>query len=607
MPGIAGIISRRPPDVCRRLVRQMVRSMQHEKFHVGGGYAAPELGIFAGWVALENSFADCQPIVNERDDTVLLFAGECFSDRGTRSGLKARGHQFEGTDATWLIHLYEERGTKFFEELNGVFSGLLIDRLEGQAYLFNDRYGMERIYYHESPDAFFFASEAKALLRVVPELRRFDDSGLDDFLQYGCTLEDRTLFRGVRLLPRASLWTFESWNAHKTRHFDPSRWQSATELHPNEVTGDFERTFTEVLPRYFAGDEPLGISLTGGLDTRMIMARRPRSAQPLLSYTFAGQAGETLDARLAGRVAAACGVPHRLLRIGDDFFSQFASLADRTIYITDGYLGPRGTHEIYLNRQARDVAPIRLTGNFGSEVLRGITTFKPLRLAHGLIDVDLAGRARHDIPALDRHPVSLAIFQEIPWHLFGVIRAAQSQLTVRTPYLDHDLVALAFRVPRALGRSSAAALALVNSDSQLRRIPTDQGLVAASAFLYLVNYAWCRTSFKADYWLGDGMPHWLSALDSRLSPLGLRLPVAGLHKYLHYARWFRGPLSALVIDRLTAVTSRTALWNKRFVQRMAEDHMGGKRNYASEINAVLTIEAIERLLFTPTTEDDFEV
>ena len=76
------------------------------------------------------------------------------------------------------------------------------------------------------------------------------------------------------------------------------------------------------------------------------------------------ETGETFDDRLAARVAKACGLEHRLLRIGADFFSDFASHVDRTVYVTDGCFGLTGAHEIYLNRRARQLAPVRLTGNY---------------------------------------------------------------------------------------------------------------------------------------------------------------------------------------------------------------------------------------------------
>src|SRR5437899_10147893 len=136
MPGIAGMISRRPGRECESLVRAMVASMEHERFYTSGMYAAPEMGVYGGWVAFEDSFAAGQVFFNEQKDIALIFSGECFEDSETRTGLRQKGHRL----GDWLVRLYEEEGDRFFEKLNGLFSGLLIDTRQSKAFLFNDRY-----------------------------------------------------------------------------------------------------------------------------------------------------------------------------------------------------------------------------------------------------------------------------------------------------------------------------------------------------------------------------------------------------------------------------------------------------------------------------------
>src|SRR5437762_7155 len=143
MPGIVGIISQRPPEDCQRLVKSMANVMEHEAFYDSGIYCVPEIGVYAGWVALENSFAAKQPFLNERSDVVLVFSGECFTDPETRTRLRQNGHELRQAGGSWLLQLYEEEGERFFEKLNGLFSGLLIDRRQGKAFLFNDRYSFE--------------------------------------------------------------------------------------------------------------------------------------------------------------------------------------------------------------------------------------------------------------------------------------------------------------------------------------------------------------------------------------------------------------------------------------------------------------------------------
>jgi asparagine synthase (glutamine-hydrolysing) len=421
-----------------------------------------------------------------------------------------------------------------------------------------------------------------------------------DFLALGCTLGWNSLFRGVKLLPGGSLWCFTRDRCDQRRYFTAADWLTLPPLEPETFKAELEEALTRILPNYFEGEGPIGISLTGGLDTRMIMACRPPERQ-VVTYTFAGTEGETLDARLAARVAAACGLPHHLLRIGNDFFTDFASLADRTVSATDGALGVCGAHEIYLNRQARALALVRLTGNYGSEILRGMTTFKPLGLSPDLLAPglrpNLLRSASSSAPATAEHPVVRAATEEIPWHLFGLFRAAQSQVSIRTPYLDNAVTSLAVRAPASSRTADPAVCIVRRSATGIDRIPTDQGLRPASPVLSALTSPFYRASFKIDYWHSDGMPRWLSFLHAHVPRLGAALSPLASHRYLHYRRWFQRPLYDYVRERLTdAQTLRLGFWNRTFLEGLAEQHAAGQRNGVQEINAVLTVEAIDRLL-----------
>ena len=601
MPGIVGIVSQRPPEQCQSLVKSMASSMEHESFYDSGVYSVPEMGIYAGWIAHENSFAAGQPFFNKQRNTALLFSGECFVDPETRTDLRQKGHELGQTAGSWLVHLYEEEGDQFFEKLNGVFSGLLIDKRRNRAFLFNDRYGLARIYFCETKNATYFASEAKALLRILPELRAFDEEGVAQFLNYGCTLEWRTLFRGVQLLPGGSLWSFESGNCHKRKYFSPETWESQPTLTAEAFEAEFEETFKRILPRYFESSSKIGISLTGGLDGRMIMACRPPD-EKLICYTFDGKKGETLDARLAVKVAKACSLEHRILRIGQDFFSDFASLADRTVYVTDGCFSVLGAHEIYLNAQARQLAPVRLTGVFGGEILRGVSTFRLDGLSPQLTNPEFhqnTNSVAGELANGEVHPVTFAAFKEVPWKIFGSVAACQSQVTFRTPYLDNEIVALAFRAPENLRTSIHPTLSLVKNNSpRLSKIPTDMGemgeanrLAAASRRIF------AKAVCKLDYYNSEGLPDFLSALDPVLRRVSSGLGILGLHKYLPYRHWFRRELAGYLNDVLEDVRTRQSpVWNSDFVNHLASDHIAGRKNYVREINAVLTLHAVERLL-----------
>ncbi len=407
---------------------------------------------------------------------------------------------------------------------------------------------MERIYWHETPDAFYFASEAKALLRVLPELREFDREGVAQFLGAGCALAGRTVFRGVQLLPGGARWTFEKDGIRRERYFLPETWEALPKLSESDYEENFAAIFKKILPRYYGGDSKIGISLTGGLDTRLIMACQPHERSHETTYTFTGPAGRTLDDRVAARVAAACGLEHRLLRLGPDFFSNFGAHADRTVYITDGCSGAMGAHEIYFHRQARTLATLRLTVNYGSEICRGISTFKPLGLAPQMFQPDFlpaVTATAGQLAAQKTHPNTFAAFQEVPLNLFGNLAAGRSQISFRTPYLDNELVPLAYQCPASLRKSSLAVMRLVKTSSPaLDRIPTDRGFISdRSDPEIFLRRTFAEVTFKLDYCSNAGLPHPFGPLDPVVKPIVRALGIAGLHKFLKYSTWFRDELA----------------------------------------------------------------
>ena len=115
---------------------------------------------------------------------------------------------------------------------------------KGSATLFNDRYGLQRLYYHESKDAFYFAAEAKAILKVRPELRAMDPRGLGEFVTSGCVLENRTLFPGIDLLPpgrpgRSATRALET----KKLLFEPNEWEQQEALDPEQYYSQLRNVF----------------------------------------------------------------------------------------------------------------------------------------------------------------------------------------------------------------------------------------------------------------------------------------------------------------------------------------------------------------------------
>ena len=340
----------------------MIEALRHEPFYETGTWIEESLGVYVGWIVRKNSFADGMPLRNERGDVILVFSGEEYPEAGTPGRLKEQGHELETKPSSYLVHLYEE-DPSYPAGLNGRFQGLLVDRTRRETTVFNDRYGMHRLYYHQSKEAFYFAAEAKAILAARVELRRLDDRGLGEFVTCGCTLQNRTLFKDVHVLPPASAWAFRHGSVvRKDSYFEPQRWESQPALEPESYYEELRRVFSRNLPRYFNGGEPIGMSLTGGLDTRMIMAWWKSPAGTLPCYSFGGVFRDCRDVVVARKVARACGQVHHVIPLGEEFLSRFPHYAERAVYLTDGCLAVNHSADLYLNERARDIAPVRLLG-----------------------------------------------------------------------------------------------------------------------------------------------------------------------------------------------------------------------------------------------------
>jgi asparagine synthase (glutamine-hydrolysing) len=612
MPGIVGLIGKIPRERAQQELLSMVGAIRHESSYVTGTWVDESLGVYVGWAARKNSFSDGMPLQNERGDVALIFSGEEYPEPGTARRLKEKGHELQTGAASYLVHLYEEDST-FPAGLNGRFHGLLVDRTRGTATLFNDRYGMHRVYCHESKEAFYFAGEAKAILAVRRELRKADLRGLGEFVACGCVLENRTLFEGIHLLPPASSWVFQDGSLRaKGEYFQPLEWENQEPLEPETYYQELRETFSRNLPRYFNGRERIGMSLTGGLDTRMIMAWQKSPAGSLPCYSFGGMFRDCEDVRLARKVAEACVQPFKVIPVGGEFLSRFSHYAERTVHLTDGNAGVRNSSDLYVNERAAEIAPVRMTGNYGGEILRQLRAFKPVEPIAGLFCPEFVPYIRESQDTYTRvfrgHAVSSIAFRQVPWHHYSLLSLEQTQLSVRSPFLDNDLVRLVYRAPNAAKLTSdifeendECVRLIADGNAGLRRIRTDRGLAGASGGLSgAISRGWLEFTFKAEYAYDYGMPQWVARIDHLFSHFHLERLFLGRHKFNHFRLWYRDALSGYVREiLLDPRTLARPYLDRRVVERLVQGHLTGNYNYTTEIHLLITLELLHRLFLDP--------
>jgi asparagine synthase (glutamine-hydrolysing) len=308
------------------------------------------------------------------------------------------------------------------------------------------------------------------------------------------------------------------------------------------------------------------------------------------------------DARVARRVAEVSGQSHEVIRVGQDFLVHFPCYAERTVYLTDGCADVSHAPDLYANERAREIAPVRMTGNYGSEVLRQVVAFKPQAPRSGLFRPDLVTyirQAEDTFRSLRRgNPLSFAVFRQAPWHHYGLLALEQTQLSLRSPYLDNELVRLAFRAPAsALTGDNLSVRLIADGDPALAHIPTDRGVGGERGHLgAALSRGLYQLSRKAEYAYDYGMPHSLARIDRLAQALHLERLFLGRHKFYHFRVWYRDVLAGYVRDILLDPRTLARPYLERAaVEMVVRHHLKGDRNYTTEIHKLLTLELVHRL------------
>jgi asparagine synthase (glutamine-hydrolysing) len=304
---------------------------------------------------------------------------------------------------------------------------------------------------------------------------------------------------------------------------------------------------------------------------------------------------------LVGRkVADVCQQSHQVVTTGQEFLSQFSRYAERSLYLTDVCVDVSRSPDLFVSEKAREIAPVKVVGTYGSEVLRHARMFKPVDPAPGLFRQELlshVGQARSTYQALIQcNPVTFVAFRQSPWQHYGILALEQTQLTVRSPFLDNDFVRTVYRAPHSGDAAEDVRLRLIaDGNPTLARIRSDRG-VGARGLLGLATRGLLEFTFKSEYAYDYGMPQWVAGIDHAFAGLHLERLFLGRHKFAHFRVWYRDALAEYVRQILLdpQTLSRPYL-NRKGVEAIVRGHLSGGRNYTNEIHKLLTVELLHRL------------
>jgi asparagine synthase (glutamine-hydrolysing) len=258
---------------------------------------------------------------------------------------------------------------------------------------------------------------------------------------------------------------------------------------------------------------------------------------------------------------------------------------------------------------ARRLAPVRLTANFGGELLRGDRAFKSIMPQGAFVTPALkpylseAEETFAEVEATD--PVTFALFQQAPSQGYGRLAIERSQVVLRTPFMDNDLIWLVYRAPPELLKGTTLSVALISRyNPHLLNIPTDRGFLWNDSPLgSLVRRFHREALFKAEYWSTHGMPSWLAGIAGPEMRRALEKHLAGRHKFQHFSIWTRERLGVYLTEvLLDGISDLAEFFDRQEVEAMVRQHVEGRRNYLGELDKLVTITLARQSLFRTSSK-----
>ncbi len=386
-------------------LRAMTEAIVHRGPDEDGHHIAPGIAMGMRRLSVIDLASSHQPLSNERGDVWTVFNGEIFNFPELRRELQGRGHRLATAgDTETIVHLYEEHGIDFPTRLRGMFGIAVWDESRRRLVLARDRMGVKPLYYAFTPSGLAFGSEIKSLLAGDLIEPRLDPLAAELYLAYGYVPGPRTLFEGVRMLAPATTLVWEDGEPKgESLYWTP--WEGAE---PSGVSWEEDqetllRLLRDSVRARMISDVPLGVMLSGGLDSSLVTALMSEvSTQPVktfsVGFTEDAQANELADAR---RVAERFGTEHHELLTSA---MEHPSLVEETLWhleepITDlSFLG-----FLLLCRLAREHVTVALCGQAADELLGG---YPKHAVAWG---ADQLARA----PSVGRHAVA-AVGMRLP-------------------------------------------------------------------------------------------------------------------------------------------------------------------------------------------------
>ncbi|MFN2197680.1 MAG: asparagine synthetase B family protein [Anaerolineales bacterium] len=615
MPGLVGFIGTPPVGNEKRHLDAMMQALEPDNGFHRDTFFAPGVGL--GRVTLGILNPQNQPVWNTEQARCILFEGELYETERLQRLLAEHvpAADIDG-DASLLLALYDAMGEACLPELNGAFIAAIWDSRARELVLFNDRMGQYPLYYAKHHDRFLFASGVRALL-ADPELpRRTDRLAIAQFLTFDHMLHDRTLLESVKLMRQASIMRVRATGEIQCRDYFDFQYPPVYALiSEQDYIDEFLRLMEQAVARQSQHSDPIGILLSGGMDSRVLLTYLARHTNQPAVHSFTWGTTDSDDVRFAQEVAAKLGTEHHYFPLKPDWLQHHALEAVR---LTDGMGNLVNLHALATLNEETQYARVIHKGFMGDAMFgfalrqqfwanydqatlpaahlqvhadQGVITFNEAErmqlftpefqreVQNGVLDEYMAGmyESGSEIPADQR--LYFDYRQRVHRMTVKGVEVVRSQAMVRLPFCDNDLLEFALRVPPGLRYERRIVHnAFIQAFPKLAQIPvTPSGLP-------MVN---CAREIRIRT---ERLFRW------HLIHRGLlKGPYTERHPYANYPHWFRTNLRDWVTQTLLSEKALArGYYNPDYLRKTIQAHMDGA-NSAVRLGAFMAIELWHQL------------
>ncbi len=342
MPGITGIVSENVLD--EQLMDRMINSLKHEEFHRVDKYFSQHFACARIHLGIFNP--QKQPIFNEDRSLCIFMDGKIYNQEEKLNELKKKGYKFNyENDPEFCLHSYEEYGKDFVKTLNGNFVLIIYDLYSRKVLIANDRFGLRVHYYAVNNGKLLFAPEAKAILQDETFTKVLNDEAVAEFFAFGEFWEDKTFFEGIKVLTPASILTYDGHDVSIEKYWE-LKYEPNYIKSEDEFVDELVKTFKKAVDIRTKDNLRYGISLSGGLDSRTILAGIPaEKRKDVTAFTFGPK--ESDEVKVAQMVTKKAKIKEHL------FFDISPELimnnAEQEVWLTDGrnHIGNTATIPIF--------------------------------------------------------------------------------------------------------------------------------------------------------------------------------------------------------------------------------------------------------------------